>query len=145
MSKRKASPSVLTIDQVMNYINIWLVDEECDRDEEEELDDLCGALDEENENNGDSTEQFILEDEVIENIDEVEQQPLNPQQRYAPQNQLTRNRKVHDTDSSSDKANFEKIIYLKIEGNFEENVEYSLVPNRHPPPLINFLFQPPGY
>ena len=34
MSKRKASNSVLTIDQVMNDINTWLADEDFDGNEE---------------------------------------------------------------------------------------------------------------
>ena len=61
-----------------------LVHEDCDRDEvEDDSDNLCGDLDEENKNNSDSTEQFMLEDEVIENIDDGEEQSLNPPQRYA--------------------------------------------------------------
>ena len=51
MSKRKALPSVLTIDEVMNHINTWLVDEDCNREEVEDLNGLCGELDEENGNN----------------------------------------------------------------------------------------------
>ena len=39
---------------------------------------LCRKLDEENENNSDSTEKFIVEDEVIENIDDGQEEPLNP-------------------------------------------------------------------
>ena len=39
---------------------------------------LCRELDEENENNSDSTEKFIVEDEVIENIDDGQEEPLNP-------------------------------------------------------------------
>ena len=39
-------------DQVINDIDTWLVDKDCDWDElEDELDDLCGKLDEESENN----------------------------------------------------------------------------------------------
>ena len=53
-----------------------------------------------------------------------EEQPLNPRQQYVPRKQLTRNRKVHDIDSSLDEANFEKIIYVNREGNFEEYVGY---------------------
>ena len=80
MSK-KALNSVLTIDQVMNDINAQLVNEVCNRDEvEDDLDYLCGEIEEENENNSDPTKQFILEEEVIENIDDVEEQPLNPRQ-----------------------------------------------------------------
>ena len=51
MSKRKALPSVLTIDKVMNHINTWPVDEDQDREEVEDLNDLCGELDKENGNN----------------------------------------------------------------------------------------------
>ena len=51
----------------MNNLNTWTVEEDCDQDEiEDDLDDLCGELDDANENNSDSTEQFILEKEVIE-------------------------------------------------------------------------------
>ena len=54
----------------MNDINTSFVDEDCDWDEvEDDLDDLCGELDEENENNSDPNEHFILQDEVIENIE----------------------------------------------------------------------------
>ena len=81
MSKQKALNSVLTIDQVMNDINAQLVNEVCNRDEvEDDLDYLCEEIEEENENNSDPTKQFILEEEVIENIDDVEEQPLNPRQ-----------------------------------------------------------------
>ena len=41
----------------------------------------CGDLDEESENDRDPTEQFILEDEVTQNIDGGEEQPLNPRQQ----------------------------------------------------------------
>ena len=65
ISKGKASNSVLTIDQVMNDINTWLDDKDCDQDKvEDNLDDLCCELDEENENNRDSIEQFILKAEL---------------------------------------------------------------------------------
>ena len=81
MSKQKALNSVLTIDQVMNDINAQLVNEVCNRDEvEDDLDYLCEEIEEENENNSDPTKQFILEEEVIENIDDGEEQPLNPRQ-----------------------------------------------------------------
>ena len=44
MSKWKASNSVLTIDQVMNDIDTWLVDKDCDHNEvEDDLDELCGS------------------------------------------------------------------------------------------------------
>ena len=44
MSKWKASNSVLTIDQVMNDIDTWLVDKDCDQNEiEDDLDELCGS------------------------------------------------------------------------------------------------------
>ena len=45
---------------------------------EDHLDDLRGEQDEENENISGPTEQFILEDEVIEKNDDKEKQPLNP-------------------------------------------------------------------
>ena len=78
MSKRKVLNSVLTIDQVINNLNAWFVDEDCDVDEvEDHLDYLYGELNEENKNNSDLTEQLFLEDEVIESIDDEEEQPLN--------------------------------------------------------------------
>ena len=130
MLKRKASKSVLTIDQIMNDINAWVVDEDCNWNKvEDDLDDLCGELDEKNEDNSDHTEQFILESEVIENTDDREEQPLNLRQRYQTQKQLTCNRKVYATDSSSDKGNIEKIIYLNRDGNFEEYVGYVVPKN----------------
>ena len=89
---------------------------------EQDVDYLCGGLDEENKNSGDPTDKFILDDEVVENIDNREKQPLNPWQWYAPRKQLTHNLKVHGIDSSLDEDNFEKIIYLSREGNFEEYV-----------------------
>ena len=72
MSQRKVSNSLLTFNQVMNDINTWLVDEDCDRDEVE------GGLVEMKKNNSDPTEQFILEDKVTENIEKGEEQALNP-------------------------------------------------------------------
>ena len=52
MSKQDASNSFRIIDQVINDIDTWLVDKDCDWDElENELDNLCGKLDEENKNN----------------------------------------------------------------------------------------------
>ena len=44
---------------------------------------MCGELDEENENNSDPTEQFILEYKAIESIDDGEEQSLIPRLRYA--------------------------------------------------------------
>ena len=74
MSKRKASKSVLTIHKAVNTL---FADKDCDQDEvENDLDDFCGQLDEENEKNSDQTEQLTLEDEIIENIDDGEEQPL---------------------------------------------------------------------
>ena len=72
MSQRKVSNSPLTFNQVMNDINTWLVDEDCDRDEVE------GGLVEMKKNNSDPTEQFVLEDKVTENIEKGEEQALNP-------------------------------------------------------------------
>ena len=89
---------------------------------EQDVDYLCEELDEENKNNGDPTDKLILDDEVVENIDNREKQPLNPWLWYAPRKQLTHNLKVHGIDSSLDEDNFEKIIYLSREGNFEEYV-----------------------
>ena len=85
---------------------------------------MCGEIEEENENNSDPTKQFILEEEVIENIDDGEEQPLNPRQWYAPWIEPTHNRKVYDIDSSLDEANFEMIIYLNRKESFEEYVGY---------------------
>ena len=57
MSNLKVSDSALTIDQLMNDTNTWLINEDGDGDEEEDdLNDLCGKLDEENENNSDPNE-----------------------------------------------------------------------------------------
>ena len=89
---------------------------------EQDVDYLCGELDEENKNNGDPTDKFILDDEVVENSDNREEQPLNLWQWYEPQKQLTHNLKFHGIDSSLDEDNFEKITYLSREGNFEEYV-----------------------
>ena len=84
----------------MNDKNTRLV-EDCDWEwVEDDLDDLCGKPDEEKGNNSDSTDQFILEDEVIENIDDGEEVNVNLRERYAPSKQLTRNDKVHGIDSS---------------------------------------------
>ena len=66
MSKWKTSNSVLTIDKVINDINTRLVEEDCDLDEvEDDLEDLWQELDEENGNNRNPTEKFVLEDQVI--------------------------------------------------------------------------------
>ena len=123
MSKRKAPNSLLTIDQGKNDTNTWYNDKDCDRDEvENDLDDLCGKLDEENKNNSDPTEELIFEDDVIENTDHAEKEPLNPKQRYVPRKHLNRNHKIHDIESSSYESNFEKVIYLNRKGKFEEYV-----------------------
>ena len=82
---------------------------------EDHVDDLRGEQDEENENISGPTEQFILEDEVIEKNDDKEKQPLNPRQQFAPRKQLTGNCKVHDIDSPLVEVNFENIIYLNRE------------------------------
>ena len=76
---------------------------------------MCRDLDEENNDNSNPSAQFLFEDEVFENIDDIKEQPLIVEQRYAPRKQLTRYRKVHDINSSLDDANFKKIIYLKRE------------------------------
>ena len=91
---------------------------------EDNLDYLGGELDEENENNCNPTELFILEGEVIENTNNREEQPLKPRQQYTPRKHLTRNRNFHDIDPFFNETNFEMIIYLNREGNFEEYVEY---------------------
>lgn len=89
----------------MNDVSKSIVGEVCDQDEvEDDLDGLCGELDDGNKSNGDPTEQFILEDELIENVDGGEKQPVNPRQLHMPRKQLTCNRKVH-IDSSTDEAN----------------------------------------
>lgn len=89
----------------MNDVSKSIVDEVCDQDEvEDDLDGLCGELNDGKKSNGDPTEQFILEDELIENVDGGEKQPVNPRQLYMPRKQLTRNRKVH-IDSSTAEAN----------------------------------------
>ena len=55
MSKQKHQ--ILTIDQVMNDINGWLVDEDYDQDEvEDDLGNFCWEVDEENKINSDPTE-----------------------------------------------------------------------------------------
>ena len=109
----------------MNDINTWFLDEDCDWDTvEDDVDNFCGELDEENKNNSDPTEQFILEDEVVENIDDGKEQPLNLFQRYAPRKQLTHNCVVDNMDSFLDEANIEKIIYLNRKIKFEKYVGY---------------------
>ena len=76
---------------------------------------LCRDLDEENNDNSNPSAQFLFEDEVFENIDDIKEQPLIVEQRYGPRKQLTRYRKVLGINSSLGDANFEKIIYLKRE------------------------------
>ena len=85
----------------MNDKNTRLVDKDCDWEwVEDDLDDLCRKLDEEKGNNSDPTDQFIFEDEVIENIDDEEKVNVNLWERYAARKQLTCNHKVHNIDSS---------------------------------------------
>ena len=76
---------------------------------------MSGEQDEENESTSGPTEQFLLDDEVIEENDDWGKQPLNPRQKFAPRKQLAGNCKVHDIDFSLDEANFEKVIYLNRE------------------------------
>ena len=98
--------------QVLNNINTWFVEEDCDWNQAKgDLDYLCGELGKVKENNSDPTEQSILE-------------PLNYWQRYTPWKQLTCIRKVHDFDYSWDEAKFEKITYFNREGSFEGYLGY---------------------
>ena len=50
-----------------------------------------------------------------------EKQPLNPRQRCAPRKQLTRNRKVHDIESSLDKLILKRLV-ISIEREILKNI-----------------------
>ena len=103
MLKRKSTNPVLSFDDVLNEINDWLAEENGENDETgDNLDELSS---EEEETDSNPSEECLQE----------EQQPegnVNRQQRYGPRKQFTRNRNIHEIDSSLDENNYKEIVYL---------------------------------
>ena len=112
MSKRKSS---LDINDVMNDINKWLHDSD-----DEAEDDL-------NEVNGDEENEEILPSEQNASEDEIDfdcDDSGLSQNRPIYRKQLTRKHLVHSIDSSLDESNFEPIVYVNRNGNFETFTGY---------------------
>ena len=103
ISKRKSINFVLSFDDVLNDINDWLGEENGENDEiGDNLDELCG---EEEEIDSNPSEECLEEEQQS----EEPQDNVNRQQRYGPRKQLTRNRNVHDIDSSLNENNYKEI------------------------------------
>ena len=97
----------------MNYINDWLAEENGENDEVgDNLDEVCG---EEEEISSKSNKKCLEEEQQSEEPEDN----VNRQQRYGPRKQLTRNRKVHDIDSSLDENNYKEIVHMNKDGVLE--------------------------
>ena len=106
MLKRKLTNPVLSFDDVLNEINDWLAEENGENDETgDNLDDLCG---EEEEIDSNPSEECLQEEQRSEEPEDN----VNRQQRYGPRKQFTRNRNVHEIDSSLDENSYKEIVYL---------------------------------
>ena len=102
----------------MNYINDWLAEENGEDDEiGDNLDELCS---EEEEIDSKSNEECLEEEQQSEEPEDN----VNQQQRYGPRKQLTRNRNIHDIDSSLDENNCKEIVYMNKDGVLEELCGY---------------------
>ena len=118
MSKRKSTNSVLLFHDVLNDINDWQAEENGENDEiGDNLDELCG---EEEEIDSNPSEECLGEEQQCEEPEDN----VNRQQRYGPRKQLTRNRNVHDIDSSLDENNYKEIVYMNKDGVLEELCGY---------------------
>ena len=118
MSKRKSTNSVLSFDDVLNDINDWLAEENGEKDEiGYNLDDLYG---DEEEIDTNPSEECLEEEQQSEEPEDN----VNRQQRYGPRKQLTRNRNIHDIDSSLDENNCKEIVYMNKDGVLEELCGY---------------------
>ena len=101
MSKRKSANSVLSFD-ILNDINDWLAEE---NDENDEIGDNLDELYGEEEIDSNPSEECLEEEQQSEEPEDN----VNRQQRYGPRKQLTRNRNVHDIDSSLNENNYKEI------------------------------------
>ena len=111
MSKKKSS---MDIDDVMNDINKWLDDSD---------DEAEGDL---NLVNGHEENEEILpsEQNASENEIDFECDHSGSSQNRPTRKQLKRKRLVHSIDSSLDESNFEPIVYVNRNGNFETFAGY---------------------
>ena len=97
----------------MNDINDWLAEENGEKDEiGYNPDDLYG---DEEEIDTNPSEECLEEEQQSEEPEDN----VNRQQRYGPRKQLTRNRKVHDIDSSLDENNYKEIVHMNKDGVLE--------------------------
>ena len=114
MSKRRSANSVLSFDDVLNDINDQLAERKGDNDEiGDNLDELCSEEEEiDSKSNEECLEEELQSGEPEDNV--------NQQQRYGPRKQLTRNRNIHDIDSSLDENNCKEIVYMNKDGVLEE-------------------------
>ena len=105
----------MDIDDVMNDINKWL-----DDSDDEAEDDL-------NEVNGDEENEEILPSDQNASEDEFDfdcDDSGSSQNRPVYRKQLTRKCLVHSIDSSLKEINFEAILYVNSNGNFETFTGY---------------------
>ena len=106
----------MDIDDVMNDINKWLEDSDDERE-----DNLNEANGDENENEEIlPSGQNASEDEIDFDCDDSG----SSQNRPIYRKQFTRKRLVHSIDSSLDESNFEPIVYVNRNGNFERFTGY---------------------
>ena len=123
MSKRKSINSISLFDDVLNNINDWLAEEIDENDKiGDNLDELCCG------------EEEIVSNQPEECLEgekksEEPEDNVNWQQRYGPRKQLTRNRNVHDIESSLDENNYKEIGYMNKDGVLEKLCGY-IVPKK---------------
>ena len=111
----------VSFDQVMDDKNCWLDDE---NDEENYL----NASDGENENSSisvDASEEVLIEEEREEEEEFRAEEVQNQRSRVGPPNEnLNKCRLVNSINTSLNKENFEQLVYVNKNGNFETFTEY---------------------
>ena len=114
ISKRKSTNSILSFDEFLNDINDWLAEENGENNEiGDNLDNMCG---EEEETDSNQIEKCLEVEQQSEKLEDN----VNQQQRCGSGKQLTRNRNVHDIDSSLDENNYKEIVQMKKDGVLQE-------------------------
>ena len=118
MAKRKLTNSFLSFDDVLNDINDWLPEKNGENDEiGDNRDELCG---EEEEIDSNPSEKCLEEEQQSKEPEDN----VNQQQGYGPRKQITRNRNVHDIDSSLDENNYKEFECMNKDGVLEELYGY---------------------
>ena len=114
MSKRKSENSILSFDNVLNYINDCLAEKNSENDEiGDNLNELCG---EEEEIDSNPSEMCLEEEQQYEESEDNG----NRQQRQRPRKQLTRNQNFHNIESSLDENNYKEIVFINKDDVLEE-------------------------